>query len=129
MRLKDFSVLLKVHHWFGFGPIQIDEQVGSFCVEDKIYGLGKTEYFLRKRSSWEMKKITRTRRTFLYNILDNFLTRYDIKRNNFRHPSCIPEDSSIQRETPAERKYMQEAGAREGDEEREGDGWLDIRWR
>lgn len=131
MKLRDLSILLKVHHWFGFGPIQIDEQIGSYCVEDKIRDREKIEYFLRRRSSWEMKKITRARRTFLYNLIDNFITRYDIKRNYFGQPFYSHEDSSIQRIIPAERGEVQAVDARieRDDEEREGDGWLDIIWR
>ncbi len=129
MKLKDLSILLKVHCWFGFGPIKIDEQIGIFCVEDKFYDSEKVEYFLRIRSNWGVRKIARVRKTFLYNLLDNFLTRYDLKRNYLGQPSYTPEDSPIQRATPVEREYMQETDARENDEEKEGDGWLDIPWR
>ncbi len=125
MQARGLTNLLKINHGFGFGPLRIDEKIGDFFVEDILIDKNHIYYHLRNRSSWAPKKIARIRGNWMHNLVDHFLVRCDLKNNYLGQP--IYTEEQTQYDQRVEEEYTKRVYPSQ--EEDEGDGWLEIRWR
>ena len=98
-RIRGLTVLLKVHRFFGLGNICLGELIGHYFIqsikdEDRIeicqngvdvIPQGKRRYTLC-RGDGNFKELSRIRKGFFYNLLDNLVTRINIKSEYLGQP-------------------------------------------
>ncbi len=93
----EIITFLKVWRYFGFGPIRQDEVIGRFSIhevvdksilrmDDKGIGEVPSRTYVLIDSSYSKHNLVRSRGGCLYNLLDNFKTRCDIRENRLGQP-------------------------------------------